>query len=215
MATSLGQLVRELAEVDRAMLGELYDLGTRPNKLISAMLLKLHPAFLALIEGIFGDGLLASPLLGDTLHVFPPNDDERLHNLPEHQDFPYFLHSLRQVTIWLNVTDQPAGGVRCWKESHGHGPLPHDRTATGLYRALHDTGGYEAVDVIGGRGDIVIMDTCLVHQSIPSETPEARVTQLFRYSDISDPESSPWRWRGVGEGSSSPTWAEEFPHLAR
>ncbi len=70
--TLAGEVTR-LAAAHRPLAGKLYDLGTRPNKLVSGMMLKTHPALVSVAREVFGTGaVLATPTLSDTLHVFPP-----------------------------------------------------------------------------------------------------------------------------------------------
>ena len=84
----------------------IYDIGTGPAKLLSAMRLKLHPTFVGLARAVFGtSAVLASPTLSDTLHVFPPGAENFRFNLPIHQDYPYLMQSPAQLTLWVIVSN--------------------------------------------------------------------------------------------------------------
>ena len=109
---SLAALITDLARTHRPLVGRIYDIGTHPAKLMSAIRLKLHPAFDAFARAVLGPAaVLATPGLSDTLHVFPPGSENFRFNLPVHQDYPYLMPSAAQITFWLSLgEDTDCGG---------------------------------------------------------------------------------------------------------
>jgi Protein involved in biosynthesis of mitomycin antibiotics/polyketide fumonisin len=180
-----------LAAHDRPLVGAIYDMGTRPQKLMSGHQLKAHPAFLALIQAIFGDNaLIATPTQSDTMHIFPPGSENFRFNLPIHQDFPYLLQSPRQLTFLLTLERavENIGGLTVWLGSHQLGVCPSFQNDLGYYEVKISTevlSRYEEVDICSDQGDLVIIDSLLLHRSNENHTPNnTRIVQLFRYSDI-------------------------------
>lgn len=197
----LDEIVTSLAARDRAALGTIYDLGTQPNKLLSGNLLKTHPAFVDFAKACFGDAaLLATPALSDTLHVFPPGEENFRYNLPIHQDYPYLLQSPRQFTIWINLGSlhEGVGGITVWPGSHERevrmtAVSQHGHLETVVAR--NELTKYASCDITSDIGDVVIMDTHLLHSSNRNRTSDAsRIVQLFRYSDLSDQRAISFGW---------------------
>ena len=83
---SLSQLITQLSKNYRSDIGLLYDLGTRPIKLLSGTRLKCHPLILKIIDNLMPNCVVGFPYQGETLHIFPPGNDNFKYNLPMHQD---------------------------------------------------------------------------------------------------------------------------------
>lgn len=190
-----------LANANRKSVGSIYDVGTRPAKLISAVKVKYHAAFLAFIDACFGpDALVATPTLSDTLHVFPPGAENYKYNLPIHQDFPYLIQSPQQITIWISLSELAvgSGGITVWLGSHTLGIAKHRKNAHGHYEAVLDPeelAGFPSLTVEAGFGDVLLVDSLCLHRSEPNRTTDqTRITQLFRYSNLNHPEAIRHRW---------------------
>ena len=134
---SLATLTTELARTHRPLVGRIYDIGTGPAKLLSALRLKLHPTFMALAQAVFGPGaVVASPALSDTLHVFPPGAENFRFNLPIHQDYPYLMQSPAQITLWLSL-----GADTRLRRRHGVAAEPHAGPAGVPAKHARSSGG--------------------------------------------------------------------------
>lgn len=69
---NLNRLITAISKSNRREIGYLYDLGTRPLKLLSGINLKTHPKVVNIINAFMGKkNILANPYLGETLHIFP------------------------------------------------------------------------------------------------------------------------------------------------
>lgn len=216
----LERALTTLASRDRAAVGKLFDLGTRPAKLLSAQRLKIHPAILALTTMAFGkDALIASPSQSDTLHIFPPGEENWRYNLPEHQDYPYLLQSPRQVTFWVNFSSfaPDVGGLTFWAGSHRLGVLRQQRNEHGHFKTVITPGElapFKQVDYTADVGDIVLMNSLTVHRSIVNRTTDGtRVVQLFRYSDLTDPQSLRMQWGSAEFRGGGLTFEAAHPDL--
>jgi hypothetical protein len=200
---SLVELITELARTHRPLVGRIYDIGTGPAKLLSAMRLKLHPDFESLARAVLGaDVLLASPTLSDTLHVFPPGAENFRYNLPVHQDYPYLMQSPAQVTLWLSLgADTECGGVTVWRRSHTLGLLPCRPNALGhleVVEAERHTTGHDAVFIGAGFGDVAVIDTFSLHRSEHNlSSDRTRLVQLFRYANLRHPAAASRGWASV------------------
>jgi len=88
----LNELITQLSKNNRKEVGYIYDLGTRPMKLLRRINLKNHPKIISLINVFFKNkSILANPHLGETLHIFPPGKENYKYNLPMHRDYPYLM----------------------------------------------------------------------------------------------------------------------------
>lgn len=219
-ALPFDEVLTELARLDRPAVGKLFDLGTRPAKLLSAMRLKTHPAIVALCDMALGAGaLLATPNQSDTLHIFPPGAENFRFNLPAHQDYPYLLQSPRQVTFWINfgAFAPDVGGVAFWAGSHGLGILPQRRNEHRQFKAEvtdEQLAPFPRFDVIAGAGDLVVMNSLTVHSSIENHTADStRVVQLFRYSDLTDPQAIRMQWQSADFRGAGLTFEAAHPEL--
>ena len=200
---SLAGLITELARTHRPLVGRIYDIGTGPAKLLSAMRLKLHADFVALARTVLGPAaVLASPALSDTLHVFPPGAENFRFNLPIHQDYPYLMQSPAQITLWLSLgMDTDCGGVTVWRRSHRLGLLPCRPNTHGHLEVVDGdrlVADHEAVFVGGGFGDVAVIHTFSLHRSEHNlSTDRTRLVQLFRYADLSLPAATAMGWASV------------------
>ena len=200
---SLAELITELARTHRPLVGRIYDIGTHPAKLMSAMRLKLHPAFDAFARAVLGpDAMLATPTLSDTLHVFPPGAENFRYNLPIHQDYPYLMQSTAQITLWLSLgTDTDCGGVTVWRRSHTLGVLPcrrNEHRHLEVIDAEQLVTGYDSVFVGGGFGNLAVMHTLSLHRSDHNlSSDRTRLVQLFRYADLTQPAATAMGWASV------------------
>jgi hypothetical protein len=220
-ALTLERAITELAAIDRPAVGKLFDLGTRPAKLLSAQRLRLHPVIMALTRMALGpDALIASPSQSDTLHILPPGAENFKYNLPPHQDYPYLLQSPTQITFWINFGEfQPdVGGVRFWAGSHRLGILRQRRNEHGQFEAAISNellGPFPSYDCVAGVGDVVLMNSLTVHASIRNHTVGgSRVVQLFRYSDLHDRQSVAMRWASAEFRGAGLTFEKAHPDLA-
>lgn len=187
-----------IARKNRKLLGKLYDIGTRPMKLLSGRALFFSPEIGKVISGFFSHGthnpLLVSPYNGETLHVFPPGEENYRFNLPVHQDYPYLLQSSRQLTFWLNLTNNSGakvGGIRIFPGTHRHGVARtfagehgHYEVATNTYSDFNPSLFHDSE---GGLFDMYAVDSLTWHTSLRNETEDqVRITYIFRVSDIAD-----------------------------
>jgi hypothetical protein len=214
----LAETVTRLAKADRKLAGTIYDIGTRPAKLLSGMLLKCHPAFVAFCRAVFGEGaIIATPSLSDTLHVFPPGEDSFRFNLPIHQDYPYLLQSPAQITFWVNFLP-PApnvGGISVWVGSHRLGICPTRKNEMGHLEVCLTDGTMDVMpsaDLTCDVGDVVIMHSLLLHRSNHNLTADqTRIVQLFRYSDLRDSQSRAIHWASAEHGGRGASFAVCHP----
>ncbi|MFO0944805.1 MAG: phytanoyl-CoA dioxygenase family protein [Planctomycetota bacterium] len=165
-----------LAKSHRRSVGTIYDIGTRPAKLLSATKVKYHAGFLHFVEGYFGPaGVPATPTLSDTLHVFPPGEENYKYNLPIHQDFPYLIQSPEQITLWISLSAfaAGAGGITVWPGSHSLGVAKHRKNRHGHYEAEisdEELTRFSSLTLEAGFGDVLIVDSLCLHRSEPNRT---------------------------------------------
>lgn len=205
-----------LAEANRRSVGAIYDIGTRPAKLISAAGVKFHPHLLSLMAACFGGNpLLAFPTLSDTLHVFPPGEENYKYNLPIHQDFPYLLQSPEQITVWISLSAKAegAGGITVWPTTQKLGIVRHRKNDLGHYESVlpeAELARYPSLCVEADFGDVLIANSLCLHRSEPNRTSDqTRITQLFRYSNLACAEAARHRW----VSSEYTNLGELFPRL--
>lgn len=197
----LADSITALAARNRPLVGKLFDLGTRPAKLLSAMQLKVHPVLLSLTAAAFGDkAMIASPSQSDTLHIFPPGEENWRFNAPLHQDYPYLLQSPTQVTFWVNFGRfiPNVGGVSFWPGSHKMGIRKQKKAdRNNMIAQIDETElrGYQRYDFSADVGDLLVMNSLVLHESILNRSEHgSRVVQLFRYSDLRHPKAVAMNW---------------------
>ena len=216
----LDEQVSRLASARRDLAGKIYDVGTRPNKLLSGMQLKLHPAFMKIVRNLFPpNALIATPTLSDTLHVFPPGHDSYRFNLPVHQDYPYLLQSPNQVTFWISLSRRHAdsGGMTLWRGSHKLGITRHKRNADGHLQCAVDTGELEKwkeVRCEADLGDVVVFHSNILHRSERNFSGnKTRLVQLFRFSDLRDEEAKRIAWENADVHPRAKKFEDIYPAL--
>lgn len=215
----LDEMVTELAGIDRALVGTLYDIGTRPIKLVSGTRLKSHPVVSELLSEIFANGPIAYPYLGETLHVFPPGIENQCYNLPIHQDYPYLMQSSDQVTAYFNIGHRRAanvGGVRFWPGSHVDGISRVRRDEFGHWESVldetfHDR--YTELDYIFDYGDFALFNSLLQHSGIKNLSQHTRLFQLVRYSCLGNEHSTTFNWQSAQRDGRGVAFADIHPEL--
>ena len=197
----LNEVLTAISLTNRKEVGSIYDLGTRPLKLMSGIRMKSHPIILDMVRAIFGkNSIIASPYLGETLHIFPPGKENFRYNLPMHQDYPYLMQSPEQITSYINLGElQPTnnGGIRVWLGSHREGVS----ASTMLKNKLRITTNrkyfkekYSAIDLSFDIGDFAIFNSLIQHEGIQNKSSCTRIVQLVRYSNLANDVSTSYSW---------------------
>ena len=218
---SLDEQLSKLAAADCPLVGKIYDIGTRPNKLLSGMMLKLHPSLVTMTKQVFSDGvpIIATPSLSDTLHVFPPGADSFRFNLPVHQDYPYLLQSPNQITFWISLSKRQAdvGGMTVWCGSHKLGIRPQRRDVNAHLECVTDEidlSRYEEVPLEADLGDLVVFHSNILHRSEKNySTDKTRIVQLFRFSDLNDPEALKIGWASADVTKNAKKFEDLYPEM--
>ena len=200
----LQSICLELNDRNRELLGKIYDIGTRPMKLMSGNKLFHNPALWELANQYFTNHehptVLTKPHNGETLHVFPPGDENRKYNLPIHQDFPYLLQSPRQLSFWLNLTNnlnRSSGGIRIYPSTHKLGVVKTTKNGHGHYEVRSDLypdiTHQDTVESESELFELYAIDSLAWHSSIPNTSSDSvRLTYIFRISDIGAPGRLPY-----------------------
>ena len=217
----LNEILTEISKTNREEIGFIYDLGTRPIKLLSGTNLKSHPAVMKMVELIMGkDSIIGHPYLGETLHIFPPGKENFKHNLPMHQDYPYIMQSPEQLTAYINlgsiIKNEKNGGIRIWLGSHKEGltssiKLPSGPRITGNAAFFIDN--YDSLDISFDKGDFAIFDSLLQHEWIQNHTDCTRIVQLVRYSNLSNKTSVDYSWISCQVNSKDDEFSKAHPDL--
>jgi hypothetical protein len=200
----LNEILTILSKSNRDEVGNLYDLGTRPIKLLSGLKLKTNPAVISFIKAIMGeDAVLGFPYLGETLHIFPPGKENTKYNLPMHQDYPYIMQSPDQITAYFNLGElqkENNGGIRVWAGSHSEGISPSTKSVTNhriTSNHTHFENKYKSYDISFGIGDFAIFDSLIQHEGIQNHSDCTRVVQLIRYSNLMNSKSISYSWKST------------------
>ena len=202
----LNELITQISKTNRKEIGYLYDLGTRPMKLLSGINLKNHPKIISLMNAFFKNkSILANPYLGETLHIFPPGKENYKYNLPMHQDYPYIMQSPEQITSYINLGNlQPNGngGIKVWLKSHKDDVVASKKTRS--KKRITTNGKYFEEKYLSknfyfGRGDFAIFNSLLQHEGIQNHSNCTRIVQLVRYSNILNKKSSSYYWQSTQE----------------
>jgi hypothetical protein len=147
--------------------------------------LKLHPNVLGLFERLFGEPVLAHPLLIPRC-IFPQRPE---FTTPSHQDFPHIQGTTETLSLWLPLGDCPAemGGLAIARGSHKDGVRD--------FTVSNGAGAMEVIDPLEGSwvagpmaaGDVLIFHSLTVHKGLPNLTDRLRVSLDNRYQSASEP----------------------------
>ena len=147
--------------------------------------LKLHPNVMELFEGLFGEPVLAHPLLIPRC-IFPQRPD---FTTPSHQDYPHIQGTTETFSLWLPLGDCPAamGGIAMARGSHRDGVRD--------FTVSSGAGGMEVIDSLAGSwvagpmaaGDVLIFHSLTVHKGLPNASDRLRLSLDNRYQRASEP----------------------------
>jgi hypothetical protein len=166
--------------------------------------LKHQLALTALFERLFGEPVLAHPLVIPR-NIFPDRAD---FTTPAHQDFPHIQGTPETFTAWIPLADCPIdhGGLSVAEGTHKVG-VHHHRVSSGA-------GAMEVADPLDGKwvagdftvGDVVIFHSMTVHRGLPNRTDRLRQSIDMRFQRASEPvtEISLSPYAGTG------TWDEIY-----
>ena len=186
--------------------------------------LKLHPEVLGLFERMFGEQVLAHPLLIPRC-IFPQRPE---FTTPSHQDFPHIQGTAETMSLWLPLGDCPdeMGGLAIARGSHTEGVRD--------FTVSNGAGAMEVIDPLEGRwvrgpleaGDVLIFHSMTVHKGLPNLSNRLRLSLDNRYQRASepicqkcmDPYNSCGSWDEIYAGwpSDAPAyyWRDQAPRIA-
>jgi hypothetical protein len=147
--------------------------------------LKLHANVIGLFERLFGEPVLAHPLLIPRC-IFPQRPE---FTTPSHQDFPHIQGTTETMSLWLPLGDCPAkmGGLAIARGSHNEGVRD--------FTVSNGAGAMEVIDPLDGSwvagpleaGDVLIFHSLTVHKGLPNLTDRLRLSLDNRYQRASEP----------------------------
>jgi hypothetical protein len=203
---NLNKLITEFSYINRKDIGSIYDLGTRPLKLLSGVNLKTHPVISKLVKTLMSKkSIIGNPYLGETLHIFPPGKENYKHNLPMHQDYPYIMQSPEQITSYINLgklQPQGNGGIKVWLGSHKDGVTKSKIFSDGTRitkNSKYYLKKYNSENFYFDKGDFAIFNSLMHHEGILNHSNCTRIVQLVRYSNLLNKKSISYRWRSTEE----------------
>ena len=182
-------------KIDRALLGKLYEMGTRPNKFLTGNRLFFNDEIMRVTEAFFrskseGKHFLVKPEKGETLHLFTPGESQFKYNLPIHQDYQYLGQSSDQLTFWLFLSgSKKSGGVRVFPGTHIDGPLDCIKDEYGHHeisvKSASKFNFSNGIDFGGEQFQLLAIDSLTCHQSIRSSCEiSSRLTYIWRVSNL-------------------------------
>lgn len=147
--------------------------------------LKLHANVIGLFERLFGEPVLAHPLLIPRC-IFPQRPE---FTTPSHQDFPHIQGTTETMSLWLPLGDCPSemGGLAIARGSHKDGVRD--------FTVSNGAGAMEVIDPLEGSwvagpleaGDVLIFHSLTVHKGLPNLTDRLRLSLDNRYQRASEP----------------------------
>lgn len=147
--------------------------------------LKLHPNVVGLFERLFGEPVLAHPLLIPRC-IFPQRPE---FTTPSHQDYVHIQGTTETFTLWLPLGDCPSemGGLAIARGSHQAGV--RDFTVSNGAGAMAVVDPLEGTWVNGplDAGDVLIFHSLTVHKGVPNRTDRLRISLDNRYQRASEP----------------------------
>lgn len=193
--TNIQNAMFTVQKTDRALLGKLYEMGTRPNKFLAGNRLFFNDEIKRVTEAFFrskseGKHLLVKPEKGETLHLFTPGESQFKYNLPIHQDYQYLGQSADQLTFWLFLSgSRKSGGVRVFPGTHIDGPLECIKDEHGHHEvSIKSASKFDfgnGIDFGGEQFQLLAIDSLTCHQSIRSSCEiSSRLTYIWRVSNL-------------------------------
>ena len=186
--------------------------------------LKLHPNIMGLFERLFGEPVLAHPLLIPRC-IFPQRPE---FTTPAHQDYPHIQGTTETLSLWWPLGDCPAemGGLAIARGSHVEGVR--------AFTVSSGAGGMAVIDPLEGdwvagpleAGDALIFHSLTVHKGLPNLSDRLRLSLDNRYQRASEPVCErclqPYAgcgsWDEITAGWTSPDlrgyWRKQAPKVA-
>ena len=186
--------------------------------------LKLHQNIMGLFERLFGEPVLAHPLLIPRC-IFPQRPE---FTTPAHQDYPHIQGTTETLSLWLPLGDCPAkmGGLAIARGSHHEGVR--------AFTVSSGAGGMAVIDPLAGSwvaspleaGDALIFHSLTVHKGLPNLSDRLRLSLDNRYQRAAEPVCErclqPYAgcgsWDEISAGWSTPElrhyWRPQAPRIA-
>lgn len=130
-------------------------------------------------------------ITGESLRYDPPSEDNLL--IPWHQDYTFIQDSRSSIIFWFPLRDlyHDSGGVKLLPQSHTKGirlvtaeePFPDQGARwVNLHEPVDETHAISSPPL--RSGDVLLMDTLLLHRSRKNRSNEVRWTGQFRVGDF-------------------------------
>ena len=103
--------------------------------------------------------------------------------VPAHQDLPYNRHMAQFVTVWVPLVkiDKHCGGMAVYPRTHNSGEFTRDADGPRWLGAV-DVSSSRRVELQPlGPGDLVILHSLVVHESMPNLSAGPRISFDYRF----------------------------------
>lgn len=150
---------------------------------IAQNLITLHKFNVKLAEYTKFNALNTRPLLSFSHPGIAKH--EHYWKVPAHQDYPSTLGSLDSLTIWMPLVDvdEEMGALQVVPGSHRWGLLPHIDEGTPI---IEKPGDWNWQSVPMKIGQVLLMNSFLVHRSGNNTSGKVRWSAHFRYDNLNE-----------------------------
>jgi ectoine hydroxylase-related dioxygenase (phytanoyl-CoA dioxygenase family) len=141
--------------------------------------------FRALLEVLLGDGRLAMHMPPAARFVLPGN---RHAGVPPHQDISYNRHLSAFLTCWVPLVsiDDQCGGVAVYDGSGFEPERPVREDAGAFWLEPLATEGFREVRPRMEPGDVLMLNSTVIHRSVPNRSDQTRFSIDFRFFGDAD-----------------------------
>ena len=180
--------LKTLRKKNPDLLGKLAALGSKPNNIISGIMLKNHPSILKLVQKLLNSSILGTMNFSDRLFFESGNNYEKKFFQDIHNDYDYVFQSKKALTAHICLKGSGAtGGVNFWLKSHKL-KLKVKKDKNGrpqiIPRDLRKLNHCDKIFIKHDPGTITFFDTMLFHCAVQNTSENVRKVQIFRYSDL-------------------------------
>ena len=196
--------ILNLRKNSNSILGSILDLGSKNNKIITGLKLKSCDKILELVKVLLGSNLIGTMSVSDRLIMATNSEKEEKWFQGVHMDYSYVLQTKKSLTAHIGLgSDGNNGGVSFYLKSHKIKNIPLYIDKNGFHKIEKDYfkekiyNKYKKIEVLHDPKSIIFFDSQLLHETIRNNSNNARITQIFRYSDLSSKEAVSKNWTSV------------------
>ena len=196
--------ILHLRKNEDSILGGILDLGSKNNKIISGIKLKCSDKIIDIVQVLLESNLVGTMSVSDRLVMSTNLEKEKKWFQGVHMDYNYVMQTKKSLTTHIALgSSKNCGGIAFYLKSHKIKKLPLYIDKAGYHQIEKDyfnnniENKYSKIEFLHEPKSIIFFDSSLLHYTIKNNSQKARITQVFRYSDLKSQEAINKNWISV------------------